>query len=115
MHSVSTRNADDLVGTLGVGFGISTSEVSETCAGLDGEITQVCEHTHTHTHELSVRLPRRRLLQGSGRHARGVPRAGGRPWGVDQRHPRGPSPRAGGPDLYGCQRCVVGLAARNVS
>src|SRR4051812_38053862 len=35
VHGVSTRSVDDLVGALGVDSGISKSEVSRICAGLD--------------------------------------------------------------------------------
>jgi putative transposase len=35
VHGVSTRSVDDLVEALGVGTGISKSEVSRICAGLD--------------------------------------------------------------------------------
>ncbi|WP_024795582.1 IS256 family transposase, partial [Tomitella biformata] len=35
VHGVSTRNVDDLVAALGVQSGISKSEVSRICAGLD--------------------------------------------------------------------------------
>ena len=49
VHGVSTRSVDDLVGALGVGSGISKSEVSRICAGLDGEIARFRERTLTHT------------------------------------------------------------------
>lgn len=35
VHGVSTRSVDDLVAALGIGSGISTSEVSRICAGLE--------------------------------------------------------------------------------
>ncbi len=35
VHGVSTRSVDDLVEALGVGSGISKSEVSRICGGLD--------------------------------------------------------------------------------
>jgi len=38
VHGVSTRKVDDLVAALGVGAGISKSEVSRICAGLDAEV-----------------------------------------------------------------------------
>ena len=38
VHGVSTRKVDDLVQALGVGSGISKSEVSRICAELDGEM-----------------------------------------------------------------------------
>jgi putative transposase len=37
-HGVSTRKVDDLVAALGVDAGISKSEVSRICAGLDAEV-----------------------------------------------------------------------------
>ena len=38
MHGVSTRKVDDLVAALGAASGISKSEVSRICAGLDEEM-----------------------------------------------------------------------------
>ena len=38
VHGVSTRKVDDLVEALGVGSGISKSEVSRICAELDGDL-----------------------------------------------------------------------------
>lgn len=38
VHGVSTRKVDDLVAALGVGAGISKSEVSRICAQLDGDL-----------------------------------------------------------------------------
>ena len=38
VHGVSTRKVDDLVAALGVGSGISKSEVSRICADLDGDL-----------------------------------------------------------------------------
>jgi len=38
LHGVSTRKVDDLVKALGVDTGISRSEVSRICAGLDQEV-----------------------------------------------------------------------------
>ena len=38
-HGVSTRKVDDLVAALGAASGISKSEVSRICAGLDEEMT----------------------------------------------------------------------------
>ena len=38
VHGISTRKVDDLVKALGVGTGISKSEVSRICAGLDTEL-----------------------------------------------------------------------------
>ncbi len=39
VHGVSTRKVDDLVAALGVDTGISKSEVSRICAGLDEQVT----------------------------------------------------------------------------
>jgi len=49
VHGVSTRNVDDLVVALGVDSGISKSQVSRICAGLDTEIARFRERTLTHT------------------------------------------------------------------
>src|SRR5205085_5662361 len=38
VHGISTRKVDDLVAALGVGTGISKSEVGRICAGLDTEL-----------------------------------------------------------------------------
>jgi putative transposase len=40
LHGVSTRKVDDLVKALGADPGISKSEVSRICAGLDEEVSQ---------------------------------------------------------------------------
>ena len=39
VHGVSTRAVDDLVAALGIDAGISKSEVSRICAGLDEQVT----------------------------------------------------------------------------
>ena len=49
VHGVSTRSVDDLVAALGVDSGISKSEVSRICAGLDREIEAFRNRTLTHT------------------------------------------------------------------
>jgi putative transposase len=49
VHGVSTRNVDDLVAALGVDSGISKSQVSRICGGLDIEIARFRERTLTHT------------------------------------------------------------------
>jgi transposase-like protein len=49
VHGVSTRNVDDLVTALGVESGISKSQVSRICVGLDTEIARFRERTLTHT------------------------------------------------------------------
>lgn len=49
VHGVSTRKVDDLVAALGVDTGISKSEVSRICAGLDEQVaaydTRPLDHT----------------------------------------------------------------------
>jgi putative transposase len=42
VHGVSTRKVDDLVAALGVESGISKSEVSRICAGLDADVAAFC-------------------------------------------------------------------------
>lgn len=49
VHGVSTRNVDDLVAALGVESGVSKSQVSRICAGLDVEIARFRERTLNHT------------------------------------------------------------------
>lgn len=49
VHGVSTRNVDDLVTALGVETGISKSEVSRICQGLDAEVARFRERPLTHT------------------------------------------------------------------
>ncbi|MDH3046679.1 IS256 family transposase [Gordonia alkanivorans] len=49
VHGVSTRSVDDLVNALGISAGISKSEVSRICAGLDKEISAFRERPLTHT------------------------------------------------------------------
>ncbi len=45
LHGVSTRKVDDLVKALGADTGISKSEVSRICTGLDEEIAQFRDRT----------------------------------------------------------------------
>ena len=49
VHGVSTRSVDDLVAALGVDSGISKSEVSRICTGLDRDIEAFRSRTLTHT------------------------------------------------------------------
>ena len=49
VHGVSTRSVDDLVAALGVDSGISKSEVSRICAGLDREIEAFRTRSLHHT------------------------------------------------------------------
>ena len=45
LHGVSTRKVDDLVKALGADSGISKSEVSRICTGLDAEVAQFRDRT----------------------------------------------------------------------
>lgn len=45
VNGVFTRSVDDPVGALGIGSGISKSEVSRICAGLDGQVTAASSAT----------------------------------------------------------------------
>ena len=45
LHGVSTRKVDDLVKALGAETGISKSEVSRICGGLDAEVAQFRDRT----------------------------------------------------------------------
>ncbi len=49
VHGVSTRSVDDLVAAMGVASGVSKSEVSRICAGLDREIEAFRTRSLTHT------------------------------------------------------------------
>ena len=49
VSGVSTRSVDDLVGALGVDTGISKSEVSRICAGLDERVNAFRNRTLGHT------------------------------------------------------------------
>jgi len=49
VHGVSTRSVGGLVSALGVASGVSKSEVSRICAGLDAEVARFRERTLTHT------------------------------------------------------------------
>ncbi|TGD88408.1 IS256 family transposase [Mycolicibacterium sp. CH28] len=49
VHGVSTRSVDDLVAAMGVETGISKSEVSRICAGLDREIEAFRTRSLAHT------------------------------------------------------------------
>lgn len=49
VHGVSTRSVDDLVRALGADTGISKSEVSRLCAGLDTELTAFRTRPLDHT------------------------------------------------------------------
>jgi transposase-like protein len=49
VNGVSTRAVDDLVAALGIGTGISKSEVSRICAGLDEQVEAFRSRTLHHT------------------------------------------------------------------
>jgi putative transposase len=49
VHGVSTRSVDDLVTAMGVESGVSTSEVSRICTGLDKEIDAFRSRSLAHT------------------------------------------------------------------
>jgi len=49
VNGVSTRAVDDLVAALGIGSGISKSEVSRICAGLDEQVEAFRSRTLHHT------------------------------------------------------------------
>ena len=49
VHGVSTRSVDDLVAAMGVESGVSKSEVSRICAGLDREIEAFRTRSLAHT------------------------------------------------------------------
>ena len=94
VHGVSTRSVDDLVAALGIDAGISKSEVSRICAGLDEAVGAFRTRTLGHT-SVPLRLPRRDLPA----RARSQPRAGGvqgrRGGHRDHRHRRPGGPRPG--------------------
>jgi putative transposase len=90
VHGVSTRSVDDLVAALGVRSGVSKSEVSRICAGLDREIEardRGVSQPQPDPHVVSVRVLRCHLLQGPHRRPCGLPGAGGGHRGVHRRHP----------------------------
>jgi putative transposase len=65
VHGVSTRKVDDLVKALGIGTGISKSEVSRICSELDQDLTN---EERTESSDLWARLGfrfRRRGTQAS--------------------------------------------------
>ncbi len=72
VHGVSTRKVDDLVAALGVDTGISKSEVSRICAGLDEQVAAY-DTRPLGPLRVPVRVPRRDLLQGPPQRPSGVP------------------------------------------
>jgi putative transposase len=94
VHGISTRSVDDLVEAMGVDAGISKSEVSRICAGLDKIVGAF--RTRARAYRVSLRLPRRDLPQRPQRHRPGRVHGGDR----GQRHrrrwlPGDPRPRRG--------------------
>ena len=67
---VSTRAVDDLVAALGIDSGISKSEVSRICAGLD-EVVERVPDPAAGPHRVPLRLPRRDLPARAQRHLPG--------------------------------------------
>jgi putative transposase len=59
VHGVSTRSVDDLVAAMGVEAGISKSEVSRICAGLDERVEAFRNRTLGHVGSLTcISTPR---------------------------------------------------------
>ena len=96
VHGVSTRSVDDLVVALGADSGISKSEVSRICEGLDESVgafrTRPLDHTR-----VPLRLPRRDLPPCAQQARQGRPGRvdGGRGGHRNRRRrlPGGPRPR----------------------
>jgi transposase-like protein len=65
LPGVSTRKVDDLVRALGADSGISKSEASRICADLDEEVGALRDRSLAEQ-RISVRVPRRHLLQRRG-------------------------------------------------
>lgn len=88
VHGVSTRSVDDIVAAVGVDSGVSKSEVSRICAGLDKEIDVFRTRSLTHT-QFPYLFCDSHLLQGPDRGARGLSGPGGGHRGVHRRYPGG--------------------------
>ena len=89
---VSTRSVDDLVAALGIDSGISKSEVSRICAGLD-EVVDRVPHPPPGPRRLPLRLPRRDLpARAQHRLAGGVHGRRGGHRDHRRRRPGGPRP-----------------------
>src|SRR6266508_6259582 len=71
VHGVSTRKVDDLVAALGAASGISKSEVSRICAGLDDEGR--LPHPPTGPRRVPLPVRRRHIPQGPRRRPHRVP------------------------------------------
>src|SRR4051794_8144048 len=70
VHGISTRSVDDLVQALGIDTGISKSEVSRICAGLDEAVSAFRARTLGHTEFPYV------YLDATYLHVRDSPRTG---------------------------------------
>ena len=70
VQGVSTRSVDDLVEAMGVESGISKSEVSRICQGLD-EVGGRVPHPTARPHRIRLRLPGRHLSARAQRHLAG--------------------------------------------
>src|SRR4051812_21271984 len=96
VHGVSTRAVDDLVAALGVDSGISKSEVSRICAGLDETVDAFRSRPLHHT-TIPVGVPRRHLSPCPPHHERPghVHGGGGRDRGERRRRPGDARPGCG--------------------
>ena len=109
VHGVSTRAVDDLVAAMGIDAGISKSEVSRICAGLDEAVgafrTRTLGHTAfpyvyldaTYLHVREARLGQVVVQGRRGRHRRHRRRRPGDPR-PGRRRQRGRDVLAGVPD-----------------
>src|SRR5215831_17158191 len=89
LHGTSTRKVDDLVKALGADTGISKSEVSRICAGLDTEGGGV-RRPQPGRAAVPVCVPGRHLRQGARRSPGRLPGRRGRHRRGRRRAPRGP-------------------------
>jgi putative transposase len=88
VHGVSTRKVDDPVAALGVDTGISKSEVSRICAGLDEQVAAY--DTRPLEHCAFPPVSRCDLLQGAAQRPGGVPSGRDRHRSQCRRPSRGP-------------------------
>jgi transposase-like protein len=92
---VSTRAVDDLVAAMGIDSGISKSEVSRICAGLDEVVTAFRQRRLDHT-EFPLRVPGRDLPARAQLHLPGrVDGRGGGHGDHRRRRPRSVRPGRG--------------------
>ena len=87
VHGVSTRKVDDLVAALGAASGISKSEVSRICAGLDDEMAAFRTRRLDHV-EFTYVFAGRHLSQGPRRRPGRIPCRGRRHRDRDDRRTR---------------------------